>query len=73
MAARADARWQRLSKARRAGVYRAVGRALRLAREAGDTDVAADGRIAIEVLRAHARGTRTRTRTTRTRATRRAR
>ena len=60
MAARADARWQRLSKARRAGIYRAIGRALRLAREAGDKEVAADGRIAIEVLRAHARATHAR-------------
>lgn len=53
--ARPDDRWQRLPKARRAAVYRAIGRAARLAREAGDRDVAADVRIAIDVLRSHAR------------------
>jgi hypothetical protein len=52
---RPDDKWQRLPKARRAAVYRAVGRAARLAREAGDADVAADVRIAIDVLRRHAR------------------
>jgi hypothetical protein len=62
VAARADAKWQRLPRARRAGIYRAIGRALRLAREAGDKEVATDGRIAIEVLRAHARTPRRRPR-----------
>ena len=47
--------WQRLPKARRAAVYRWVGRAARLAREDGDTDVTADLRIAMNVLRAHAK------------------
>ena len=50
-----DARWQRLPKPRRAAVYRAIGRAAREARENGDQAVAADVRIAIDVLRAHAR------------------
>jgi hypothetical protein len=50
-----DARWQRLPKARRAAVYRAIGRASREAREARAKDTAADIRIAIDVLRAHAR------------------
>lgn len=48
-------RWQRLPKARRAAVYRAVGRAARDARESGEREVAGDVRIAIEVLRAGAR------------------
>lgn len=60
MATPADARWQRLPKARRASVYRAIGRAARDAREAGDATIAADVRIAIDVLRAHARAPRRR-------------
>ena len=51
----ADARWQRLNKARRAAVYRAIGRAGREAREAGESEVAADVRIAIGVLRSRSR------------------
>lgn len=54
-----DGRWQRLPKARRAAVYRAVGRAARLAREDGEREVATDIRIAIDVLRSRARARRT--------------
>jgi hypothetical protein len=50
-----DARWQRLTKARRADVYRAVGRAIRDARTERQTELAADLRLVIEVLRKHAR------------------
>ena len=53
--AAADAKWQRLPKARRAAVYRAIGRAARLAREARESEVAADLRIVMDVLRAHAK------------------
>jgi hypothetical protein len=53
---RSDGRWQRLKKSRRAAVYRAIGRAARDARESGAREVAADVRIAIDLLRAHARG-----------------
>jgi hypothetical protein len=53
-----DAAWQRLPKARRAAVYRAVGRAARAAREDGNREVAADVRIAIDVLRSRARARR---------------
>lgn len=56
MASASDGKWQRLPKARRAGVYRAIGRASRNAREDGDKDVAADVRVAMDVLRAHAKG-----------------
>jgi hypothetical protein len=56
----ADHKWQRMAKPRRAAVYRAVGRAARAAREDGDKDVASDVRVAIEVLRAHARAPRKR-------------
>jgi len=55
-----DATWQRTSKARRAAVYRAIGRAARIAREDGDKTVEADLRIAMNVLRAHARSTKKR-------------
>jgi hypothetical protein len=55
-ASSADRHWQHLSKARRAAVYRAVGRAGREAREAGDEQIRADLRIAIGLLRAHAVG-----------------
>jgi len=57
-----DARWQRLAKPRRAQVYRAIGRASREARERGDATVAADVRIAIDLLRAHARAPKRRAR-----------
>jgi len=50
-----DARWQKMSKARRAAVYRAIGRASRIAREDRDAELAADLRIVMDVLRAHAR------------------
>ena len=50
-----DASWQRLSKPRRAAVYRWIGRAARLAREDGDSEVAADLRVAMAVLRGRAR------------------
>lgn len=53
--AASDAKWQRMSKARRAAVYRAIGRAAREAREAGDSDVEADIRVVMNVLRAHAK------------------
>jgi hypothetical protein len=52
---RPDGKWQRLKKSRRAAVYRAIGRAARDARESGDREIAADVRIAIDVLRARAR------------------
>jgi hypothetical protein len=51
----ADRRWQRIPKPRRAAVYRAIGRASREAREAKDAKTAADVRLAMDVLRAHAR------------------
>jgi hypothetical protein len=53
-----DGRWQRLVKRRRAAVYRAIGRAARAAREDGDKEIAADVRIAIDVLRSHAKGSK---------------
>jgi hypothetical protein len=53
--AAADARWQRIPKARRAGVYRAIGRAARIAREEGARDLAEDLRIVMDVVRAHAK------------------
>lgn len=49
-----DAKWQRTSKARRAAVYRAVGRAARLAREDREGELADDLRTVMNVLRAHA-------------------
>jgi len=52
--AAADARWQRTSKARRAAVYRAIGRAARIAREDRDAELASDLRVVMDVLRAHA-------------------
>jgi hypothetical protein len=58
--AAADARWQRLSKARRAAVYRAIGRAARIAREDREPEVAADLRVVMDVLRAHAKKKSTR-------------
>ena len=50
----ADARWQRLPKTRRAAVYRAIGRAARIAREDRDAELAEDLRTIMNVLRAHA-------------------
>jgi hypothetical protein len=52
--AAADAKWQRTSKARRAAVYRAVGRAARVAREDREPELAGDLRTVMNVLRAHA-------------------
>jgi hypothetical protein len=52
--AAADAQWQRLPKARRAAVYRAIGRAARIAREDRDAELASDLRAIMNVLRAHA-------------------
>jgi hypothetical protein len=49
-----------MPKARRAAVYRAIGRAARIAREAGDAKLTADLRIAMTVLRAHAKAKRKR-------------
>jgi hypothetical protein len=51
----ADKAWQRLPKARRASVYRAIGRAARMAREDRDKEIEADLRIAMNVLRSHAK------------------
>ena len=53
--AASDARWQRIPKARRANVYRAVGRAARDAREERDAELAGDLRVVMDVLRAHAK------------------
>jgi hypothetical protein len=50
-----DAKWQRTTKARRAAVYRAIGRAARDARESHEPDLAADLRVVMDVLRSHAR------------------
>ena len=55
-----DQSWQRLAKNRRAAVYRAIGRAARLAREDRAVTLVADLRIAIAVLRSHARPKRPR-------------
>lgn len=55
-----DSKWQSMSKARRAAVYRAIGRAAREAREGGDRDVEADIRVVMNVLRAHAKKPATR-------------
>ncbi|HEY5933910.1 MAG TPA: hypothetical protein VIU61_04730 [Kofleriaceae bacterium] len=43
--------WNRLPRARRAAVYRAIGRAGRFAREDRKPELAADLRIAMAVLR----------------------
>ena len=58
--AAADARWQRLSKSRRAAVYRTIGRAARIAREDREAELAADLRVVMDVLRAHAKAPRAR-------------
>lgn len=47
--------WQRLPKSRRAAVYRAFGRAIRVAREDTERELAGDMRVAFGVLRAHAK------------------
>lgn len=51
MAVAVAARWQKLTKARRAAVYRAIGRAARVAREDRDAEIASDLRIVMDVLR----------------------
>lgn len=51
----ADGKWQRVTKPRRAEVYRAIGRAARIAREDKRTELAADLRVVMDVLRAHAK------------------
>jgi hypothetical protein len=60
----ADAPWQRLTKPRRAAVYRAIGRAARLAREDAERELAGDLRLAMDVLRRHARPSAARKRRT---------
>jgi hypothetical protein len=60
--AAADAKWQRLPKARRAAVYRAIGRASRSAREDRDAELAGDLRVVMDVLRAHAKAIKKRAR-----------
>ena len=50
--------WNRLPKARRAAVYRAIGRAGRFAREDKKPELAADLRIAMAALRDAAKVTR---------------
>jgi hypothetical protein len=67
--AAADAQWQRLPKARRAAVYRAIGRAARIAREDRDAELSQDLRTIMNVLRAHAVGARTKRAGARTRST----
>lgn len=52
MAIAVAARWQKLSKDRRAAVYRAIGRAARVAREDRDTELTSDLRAVLDVLRA---------------------
>jgi hypothetical protein len=56
-----DKPWQRLPKSRRAAVYRAFGRAIRVAREDKEPELAGDMRVAFGVLRAHATGAKRRT------------
>lgn len=51
MATVVAARWQRVTKERRAAVYRAIGRAARVAREDREKDLASDLRIVMDVLR----------------------
>ena len=51
-----DKPWQRLPKSRRAAVYRAFGRAIRVAKEDKESELAGDMRIAFGVLRGHAKG-----------------
>lgn len=58
--ASSDKPWKRLPKARRAAVYRAFGRAIKVAREDKDSELASDMRFAFSVLRAHAKAPATR-------------
>jgi hypothetical protein len=50
-----DTKWQHMPKARRAAVYRAIGRAARDAREDADRELEGDIRIVMNVLRGHAK------------------
>jgi len=60
--AAADAKWQRVTKPRRADVYRAIGRTARIARENRQTELAVDLRVVMDVLRAHAKAPKPRKR-----------
>jgi hypothetical protein len=51
-----DTKWQKMPKARRAQVYRAIGRAAREARESGEPELQDDIRVVMNVLRSHAKG-----------------
>jgi hypothetical protein len=51
-----DTKWQKMPKARRAAVYRAIGHAAREARESGDPELQDDIRVVMNVLRSHAKG-----------------
>lgn len=53
-----DTKWQKMPKARRAAVYRAIGRAARESREAGEPELQDDIRTVMNVLRAHAKAPR---------------
>jgi hypothetical protein len=55
-----DTKWQKMPKARRAAVYRAIGRAARDAREEGEPELQDDIRTVMNVLRSHAKGPRKR-------------
>lgn len=55
-----DTKWQKMPKARRAAVYRAIGRAARVAREDGEPELQDDIRTVMNVLRSHAKGPRKR-------------
>jgi hypothetical protein len=50
-----DTKWQKMPKARRAAVYRAIGRAAREAREDGEGELQDDIRTVMNVLRGHAK------------------
>ncbi len=54
-----DDRWKQLPSRRRAAVYRAIGRASREARLDEEPELAADVRIALDVVRDRARSKRT--------------
>jgi hypothetical protein len=51
-----DTKWQKMPKARRAAVYRAIGRAARDARENREPELQDDIRTVMNVLRGHAKG-----------------
>jgi hypothetical protein len=56
--ANSDDRWKQLPSRRRAAVYRAIGRASREARLDEDSELAADVRVALDVVRTHAQSKR---------------